>query len=74
MEESKIPKTDVLVYSKKRRHNVQESQQIVGLIQITGKRRKIIDTYANKNAFLSIAPTQIVLKNKIYHLHSPYVL
>ncbi len=63
--------SDYLLRPKRRRKTPEEPEEILGLIQRIGKRRRIIDLYENKDTVLSIAPTQLVLENKIYHLHSP---
>jgi hypothetical protein len=71
----KIPKftkqqSDYLLKPKvKRKHS--EPEQLLGLIQRTGKRKKIIDLYENKDTILSIAPLQVVVENKTYYLHTP---
>lgn len=74
----KIPKfnteqSEYLLKPKKRRKREGEPEQILGLIQRVGKRRTIVDLYENKDTILSIAPSQIVVEDKIYHLHTPLV-
>jgi hypothetical protein len=63
--------SEKLLRPKRRRKAAELPEERLGLIQIIGKRRKIIDTYENKDTVLSIAPTSIILENKTYHLHSP---
>jgi len=71
----KIPKftkqqSDYLLKPKVRRKH-SEPEQLFGLIQRTGKRKKIIDVYESKDTILSIAPLQIVVENRTYDLHTP---
>lgn len=72
----KVPKFSVaqsqrLLRPKIRRKNLDAPEQIVGIIQRVGKRRTIVDLYENKDTIVSIAPSQIILEDKIYHLHTP---
>jgi hypothetical protein len=63
--------SEKLLKPKKRRKVLDEPEQILALVQRIGKRRTIVDLYENKDTILSIAPMQIVLKDKIYELHTP---
>jgi|GEM_PF-5446329 hypothetical protein len=72
----KVPKfskmqSEYLLKPSRRRKTAEEPEQIFALIQRVGKRRTIVDLYENKDTVLSIAPSQIVLDDRIYHLHNP---
>jgi hypothetical protein len=63
--------SDYLLRPKIRRKSIGEPEEMLGLIQRIGKRKKILDMYENKDTILSIAPDKIVVDDKVYYLHSP---
>lgn len=72
----KVPKftreqSEYLLRPKKRRRAPEEPEEILGLIQRIGNRRRIVDLYENKDTALSIAPISIILEHKTYELHFP---
>jgi hypothetical protein len=54
-----------------KRKQAGEPEEILGLIQRVGKKRKILDLYDNKDTILSISPDQIVVPDKTYYLTAP---
>lgn len=74
----KVPKftkqqSDRLLKPRVRRTQGTEAEEIFALVQRVGKRRTILDLYENKNTILSVAPENIIIENKTYHLHTPLV-
>ncbi len=72
----KVPKftpeqSEYLLKPKKRRRAPEEPEEILGLIQRIGNRKRIIDLYENKDTTLSIAPITIALEKKTYELYFP---
>lgn len=65
--------SEYLLKPRARRRTAEEPEEILGLIQRIGKRRKIIDLYENKETVLSIALQEIIVTGKIYHLYNPIV-
>jgi hypothetical protein len=65
--------SEYLLAPKKRRKSAEEPEEIYGLIQRVGKRRKIISVFENKDTVLSVSLPQIVLPDKTYYLHSPLI-
>lgn len=55
------------------RRKAEKPEEIYGLIQRVGKRRKIISVFENKDTVLSVSLPEIVLPDKTYYLHSPLI-
>lgn len=65
--------SDYLLRPRKKRKSAEEPEEIYGLIERIGKRRKIVSLFDNKDTVLSVSLPEIVLPDKTYYLHSPLV-
>lgn len=63
--------SDNLLKPPSRRQKQDEPRLMLGLVRRTGHVNRVVDLYQSKDATLAIAPTQIVLENRIYHLTAP---